>query len=58
MKDYVILPHTEDNRLPPHTLIQDVKMTHESYGRSNQDTNGTLTHTVSSNDTPQPDGVL
>ena len=47
----------EDDRLPPRTLVMDVTMTHDRYGRTTQDTNGTLTHRVSS-DAPQPDGVL
>jgi len=27
IKDYVILPHGEDDRIPPHTLVMDVTMT-------------------------------
>jgi hypothetical protein len=33
IKDYVILPHGEDDRLPPRTLVMDVTMTHDHYGR-------------------------
>ena len=59
MKDYVILTHGEDNNsLPPHTMMMDVTMTHDRYGRTTQCTNGTLPHRVSSIGTPQPDGVL
>ena len=28
IKDYVILPPGEDDRLPPHTLVMDVTITH------------------------------
>jgi hypothetical protein len=45
IKDYVILSHGEDNRLPLHTLIMDVTMTHYRYGRTTQYTNRTLTRT-------------
>jgi hypothetical protein len=58
IKDYVILPHGEDDRLPPHTLVMDVTMTHHRYRRTTQCTNGTFTHRVSSTGTPQSDGVL
>ena len=34
IKDYVILPRGEDERLPPHTLVMDVAMTHDQHGRS------------------------
>jgi len=33
-------------------------MTHHRYGRTTQRTNGALTHRVSSNDAPHPDGVF
>ena len=46
IKDYVILPHGEDDRLPPHTLVMDVTMTHDLYGRTTQCTNGALTPIV------------
>ena len=36
----------------------DVTMTHDRYGGTTQHTNGALTHRISSNDTPRPDGVL
>jgi hypothetical protein len=58
IKDYVILPRGEDDRLPPHTLVMDVTMTHDRYGRTTQYTNGTLTHRVSSTGAPQSDGAL
>ena len=58
IKDYIILPRGEDDRLPPHTLVMDVTMTHDRYGRSTQHTNGTLTNRLSSTDAPQPDGAL
>ncbi len=56
--DYVFLPRGEDDRLPPRTLVMDVTTTHDRYGRTTQDTNGALTHRVSSTGVPQPDGVL
>ena len=34
IKDYVVLTHGEDNRLPPHTWMLDVTMTHDHYGRT------------------------
>ena len=43
-----IMSHGEDDTLPPHTLVMDVTMTHDHYGRTTQHTNGTLTHRVSS----------
>jgi len=46
IKDYVILPHGEDDRLPPRTLVMDVTMTHDSYGRTTQHANGSLTNRV------------
>ena len=58
IQDYVILPRGEDDRLPPRTLVMDVTMTHDRYGRTTQHTNGALTHRVSSTGAPQPDGVL
>jgi hypothetical protein len=58
IQDYVFLPHGEDDRIPPRTLVIDVTMTHERYGRTTQHTNGTLTHRVPFTGTPQPDGVL
>ena len=58
IRDYVILPRGEDNRIPPHTLFMDVTMTHDRYGRTTHHTNGALTHRVSSTGSPQPDGVL
>ena len=51
IKDYVILPRGEDNSLPPRTLMMDVTMTHDHYGRgrTTQCTNRSLTlsHTQS-----------
>jgi hypothetical protein len=44
IKDYVILPRGEDDRLPPRALMMDVTIIHDHYGS----TNGTLTHRVSS----------
>jgi hypothetical protein len=35
-----------------------ITMTHDRYGGNTQDTNGTLTHRISSNDSPHPDGGL
>jgi hypothetical protein len=58
IKDYVILPCGEDNRLPPRTRMMDVTMTHDRYGRTTQCTNGALTHRVSSTGAPQSDGDL
>jgi hypothetical protein len=52
------LTHGEDDRLPPHTLVMDVTMTHDRYGRTTQRTNGTLTYRVSSSGAPQTDGTL
>jgi hypothetical protein len=34
IKDYVFLPHGEDDRLPPRTLVMDVTITHDRYGRT------------------------
>jgi hypothetical protein len=42
----------------PRTLVMDVTMTHDRYGRTTQCTNGALTHRVSSTGAPQPDGAL
>jgi hypothetical protein len=54
IKDYVILPPGEDDSLPPHTLVMDVPMSHDHYGRrTTQRSNGTLTHRVSSTSSPQ-----
>ena len=36
VKDYVIYPFGEDDRIPPHTLMMDVKMTHDHFGCSTQ----------------------
>jgi hypothetical protein len=61
IKDYVILPQRprgDDDRLPPRTLVMDVTMTHDRYGRTTQHTNGAFTHRVSSIGAPQPDGAL
>ena len=58
VKDYVIYPRGEDDRLPPRTLMMDVTMTHDRFGRSTQRTNGALTHRVSSTGAPQPEGAL
>ena len=58
IKHYVILPNGEDNRIPPHTLMMDVTVTHDRHGRTTQCTNGTLTHRVSSTGVPHPDNVL
>ena len=52
------MPRGEDTRLPPRPLILDVTMTHARYGRTPLHTNGNLTHTISSNGAPQPDGAL
>ncbi len=48
IKDYVIFLRGEDDRLPLRTLVMDVTMTHDRYGRTTQYTNGTLTYRVSS----------
>ena len=40
IKDYIVLTHGEDNRLPPRPLILDVTMTHDRYGRTTLYTNG------------------
>ena len=58
VRDYVLLTRGEDNRIPSHTLLMDVTMTHDRYGRTTQCTNGALTQRVSSTGSPQPDGVL
>jgi hypothetical protein len=58
IQDYVILTHGEDDRLPPGTLVMDVTMTHDRYGRTTHHTNGALTHRVSFTGAPQPDGAL
>ena len=54
----MVLPRGKDNQIPPRTLIMDVTMTHDRYGGTTQHTNAALTHRISSNDTPHPDGVL
>ena len=36
--------HRQDDSLPPRTLVMDVTMTHDRYGRTTQHTNGELTH--------------
>ena len=46
IKDYVIFPHGEDNRISPRTLLMDVTMTHDHYGRTTQRTNGVLSQSV------------
>ncbi len=48
----------EDDRIPPRTLVMDVTMTHDRYGRTTQYTNGVITHRVPSTGAPQPDGAL
>ena len=58
IRDYVILTRGEDNRIPPRTLLMDVTMTHDRYGRTTQCTNGALTHRASSTGAPQSDGTL
>jgi hypothetical protein len=58
LKVFVVLPRGEDSLLPPRPLMLDVTMTHDRYGRTNVHTNGSLTHSISSNGTPQPDGTL
>jgi hypothetical protein len=58
IKDHVILPRGEDDRLPPRTLVMDGIMTHDRYGCTTQRTNGELSHRVSSTSAPQPDGTL
>jgi hypothetical protein len=58
IKDYVILTRGEVDRLPPRTLVIDVTMTHDRYGRTTQSTDGALTHRVSCTGAPQPDGAL
>ena len=55
IKDYVIFAHGDDYRLPPHTLVMDVIMTHDRYVRSTQHTNGALTNRLSSTGAPQPE---
>jgi hypothetical protein len=58
IQDYVILSRGEDDRLPPRTLVMDVTMTHDRYGRTTHHTNGALIHRVSSTGAPQSDGAL
>jgi hypothetical protein len=51
--------HRVKDRIPPRTLVMDVTMTHDHYGRTTQRrTNGVLSHRVSSTGAPQSDGVL
>ena len=52
------MPSGEDDRIPPCTLVMDVTMTHDRYGRTTQHTNGALTHRVPSTGAPQSDGAL
>ena len=47
IKDYVVLPHGQDNCLSPRSLIVDFTMIHDRYGRSHPHSNGKLTHTLS-----------
>ncbi len=58
IQDYLFLPYGEDDRIPPRTLVMDVTMTNDRYGRTTQHTNGALTHRVPSTGNPQPDGAL
>jgi hypothetical protein len=58
IQDYVFFPHGEDDRIPPRTLVMDVTMTHDRYGRTTQHTNGALTHRVPSTGAPQTDDAL
>ena len=46
IKDYVVLPHGQDNCLPPCPLILDFTITHDRFGRSRLDSSGRLTHTA------------
>ena len=56
IKDYAVLQ--KSNRLPPRTLILDFTMTHVRFGRSHLHPIGQLSHTRSSDGTPDPDGAL
>ena len=58
IKDYAIFPRGEDDTLRPLTLVMDVTMTHDRYGRSTQHTNWALTNILSSTGAPQSDGAL
>jgi hypothetical protein len=58
IQDYVFLTCGEDDRIPPRTLVMDVTMTHDRYGRTTQHTNGAFTHRVPSTGAPQPYGAL
>jgi hypothetical protein len=58
IQDYVILPRGEDDNLPPRTLVMDVTMTYDRYGRTFQHTFGAFTHRVFSTGSPQSDGAL
>ena len=55
---YAHVSSKDDDRIPPRTLVMDVTMTHDRYGRTTQHTNGTLTNRVYSTGAPQPDGAL
>ena len=57
IKDYVILSNGEDNRIPPHTLMMDVTVTHDRYGRT-LSVQTDHSHTVSSTGAPQSDDTL
>jgi hypothetical protein len=52
------MSHGEDDRFPSRTLVMDVTMTHDRYGRTTHHTNGTLSHRVSSTGVPQSHGAL
>ena len=52
------MPRGEDDRIPPRTLVMDVTMTHDRYGRTTQHANGALTNRVPSTGAPHPDGTL
>ena len=54
----MFLSRVEDSKIPLHTRLMDVTMTHDRYGRTTQCTNGALTHRVSSTGSPQSDGTL
>ena len=60
IQDYLVLqkPQTQDNRLPPRTLIMDFTMTHVRFGRSHLHPMGQLTNTRRSDGSPDPDGAL
>ena len=52
------VPRGEDNRLPLRTLLMDVTMTHDRFGRTTQCLNGTLSHRESFTGVPQTYGTL